>query len=43
VATESRGVEAFLEDKYDGMVRRCTVGDARAAGRVAIYSRTGRM
>src|SRR5216683_1907304 len=38
-ATESRGVEAFLEDKYDGMRAQVHCGDAGQPGRVAIYSR----
>jgi len=33
------GVEAFLEDKYDGMRAQVHCGAAEAAGRVAIYSR----
>jgi DNA ligase-1 len=37
--TESRGVEAFLEDKYDGMRAQVHCGDAGQPGRVAIYSR----
>jgi len=36
---EARGVEAFLEDKYDGMRAQVHCGDARQPGRVAIYSR----
>jgi DNA ligase-1 len=36
---ESRGVEAFLEDKYDGMRAQVHCGDAGQPGRVAIYSR----
>jgi DNA ligase-1 len=40
VATSgSRGVEAFLEDKYDGMRAQVHCGDAGQPGRVAIYSR----
>jgi len=35
----SRGVEAFLEDKYDGMRAQVHCGDAGQPGRVAIYSR----
>src|SRR5258705_160484 len=38
-ATESQGVEAFLEDKYDGMRAQVHCGDAGQPGRVAIYSR----
>jgi DNA ligase-1 len=38
-ASEARGVEAFLEDKYDGMRAQVHCGDARQPGRVAIYSR----
>jgi DNA ligase-1 len=38
-ATERRVVEAFLEDKYDGMRAQLHCGDAGQAGRVAIYSR----
>jgi len=33
------GVEAFLEDKYDGMRAQVHCGDASQPGRVAIYSR----
>jgi DNA ligase-1 len=33
------GVEAFLEDKYDGMRAQVHCGDAEQPGRVAIYSR----
>ena len=33
------GVQAFLEDKYDGMRAQVHCGDAEAPGRVAIYSR----
>ncbi len=33
------GVEAFLEDKYDGMRAQVHCGDPEQAGRVAIYSR----
>jgi len=36
---EVRGVEAFLEDKYDGMRAQVHCGDASQPGRVAIYSR----
>ena len=32
-------VEAFLEDKYDGMRAQVHCGDSEQAGRVAIYSR----
>jgi DNA ligase-1 len=35
----ARGVEAFLEDKYDGMRAQVHCGDAGQPGRVAIYSR----
>jgi DNA ligase 1 len=35
----SRGVEAFLEDKYDGMRAQVHCGDAGQPGRVTIYSR----
>jgi DNA ligase-1 len=38
-ASEARGVEAFLEDKYDGMRAQVHCGDAGQPGRVAIYSR----
>jgi DNA ligase 1 len=38
-AIESKGVEAFLEDKYDGMRAQVHCGDAGQPGRVAIYSR----
>jgi DNA ligase-1 len=34
-----RGIEAFLEDKYDGMRAQVHCGDAGQPGRVAIYSR----
>jgi DNA ligase-1 len=34
-----RGVEAFLEDKYDGMRAQVHCGDPGEPGRVAIYSR----
>jgi DNA ligase-1 len=37
--TVSQGVEAFLEDKYDGMRAQVHCGDAAQPGRVAIYSR----
>ncbi len=33
------GVQAFLEDKYDGMRAQVHCGDAAQPGRVAIYSR----
>ena len=33
------GVQAFLEDKYDGMRAQVHFGDAAQPGRVAIYSR----
>ena len=36
---ESAHIEAFLEDKYDGMRAQVHCGDAEQAGRVAIYSR----
>ncbi len=39
VASETRGVEAFLEDKYDGMRAQVHCGDRGQPGRVAIYSR----
>jgi DNA ligase-1 len=35
----SKSVEAFLEDKYDGMRAQVHCGDAAQPGRVAIYSR----
>jgi DNA ligase-1 len=38
-AAESKGVEAYLEDKYDGMRAQVHCGDAGQPGRVAIYSR----
>jgi DNA ligase 1 len=38
-ASDTRGVEAFLEDKYDGMRAQVHCGDAGQPGRVAIYSR----
>jgi DNA ligase-1 len=38
-ATESQGMGAFLEDKYDGMRAQVHCGDAGQPGRVAIYSR----
>ena len=36
---ESAEIEAFLEDKYDGMRAQVHCGDAGQQGRVAIYSR----
>jgi len=39
LAGETRTVEAFLEDKYDGMRAQVHCGDAAQPGRVAIYSR----
>jgi DNA ligase-1 len=33
------GVQAFLEDKYDGMRAQLHFGDAEQPGRVAVYSR----
>jgi DNA ligase-1 len=38
-ASDACGVEAFLEDKYDGMRAQVHCGDAGQPGRVAIYSR----
>jgi DNA ligase 1 len=38
-AAEAGGIEAFLEDKYDGMRAQVHCGDAGQPGRVAIYSR----
>jgi DNA ligase 1 len=38
-SSNARGVEAFLEDKYDGMRAQVHCGDANQPGRVAIYSR----
>ena len=38
-AVQRTGVEAFLEDKYDGMRAQVHCGDAGQPGRVAIYSR----
>jgi DNA ligase-1 len=35
----TQGIEAFLEDKYDGMRAQVHCGDAEQPGRVAIYSR----
>jgi DNA ligase-1 len=37
--SDVREVEAFLEDKYDGMRAQVHCGDAGQPGRVAIYSR----
>jgi DNA ligase 1 len=37
--TAAQGVEAFLEDKYDGMRAQVHCGDPAQPGRVAIYSR----
>jgi DNA ligase 1 len=37
--SEAHTVEAFLEDKYDGMRAQLHCGDASQPGRVAIYSR----
>jgi len=37
--TQGHGIEAFLEDKYDGMRAQVHCGDAEQPGRVAIYSR----
>jgi DNA ligase 1 len=37
--TEMPGVQAFLEDKYDGMRAQIHCGDVGQPGRVAIYSR----
>ncbi len=39
VSAEARPVEAFLEDKYDGMRAQIHCGDLAEPGRVAIYSR----
>jgi DNA ligase-1 len=39
VVLKTHGVEAFLEDKYDGMRAQVHCGDAGQPGRVAIYSR----
>ena len=39
VASGEAAVEAFLEDKYDGMRAQVHCGDAEQPGRVAIYSR----
>ncbi|MEO6815665.1 MAG: ATP-dependent DNA ligase, partial [Edaphobacter sp.] len=36
---EAASIEAFLEDKYDGMRAQVHCGDAGQPGRVAIYSR----
>ncbi|MBB5318592.1 ATP-dependent DNA ligase [Tunturibacter empetritectus] len=38
-AAATQGVEAFLEDKYDGMRAQIHCGDSGQPGRVAIYSR----
>jgi DNA ligase-1 len=38
-AREAHEVEAFLEDKYDGMRAQVHCGDSGQPGRVAIYSR----
>ncbi len=38
-AVETRAVQAFMEDKYDGMRAQVHCGAAEAPGRVAIYSR----
>jgi DNA ligase-1 len=38
-AADAGGIEAFLEDKYDGMRAQVHCGDAGQPGRVAIYSR----
>ncbi len=38
-ASQARGLDAFLEDKYDGMRAQVHCGDAGQPGRVAIYSR----
>lgn len=38
-SAEAAAVEAFLEDKYDGMRAQVHCGDAEQPGRVAIYSR----
>jgi len=38
-AEDSEGVEAFLEDKFDGMRAQVHCGSAECPGRVAIYSR----
>jgi DNA ligase-1 len=37
--SSTRKIEAFLEDKYDGMRAQLHCGDADQPGRVAIYSR----
>jgi DNA ligase-1 len=39
VTLDARAVEAFLEDKYDGMRAQVHCGDEDQPGRVAIYSR----
>ena len=36
---DGRSIEAFLEDKYDGMRAQVHCGDPEQVGRVAIYSR----
>jgi DNA ligase 1 len=38
-SANAQSVEAFLEDKYDGMRAQVHCGDASQPGRVAIYSR----
>ena len=38
-AVETAHIEAFLEDKYDGMRAQVHCGDPEQVGRVAIYSR----
>jgi DNA ligase 1 len=38
-ATAAEPIQAFLEDKYDGMRAQVHCGDATQPGRVAIYSR----
>ncbi len=38
-AVETAHIEAFLEDKYDGMRAQVHCGDREQVGRVAIYSR----
>jgi len=39
IANEQPRIEAFLEDKYDGMRAQVHCGDPEQPGRVAIYSR----
>ncbi len=39
VGAEATGVQALLEDKYDGMRAQVHCGDGEQRGRVAIYSR----